>query len=133
MFPVVILLLVSCVGCGSKQDANRQVECSVIMSVGATTYWGLQVWMPVGTHVVGRGDLSACSDGVRPHHHTGMFVTAYEVPGFDKGEALISPGGPGDPQTLWIATLGQKPPFVAPPKLQTLIDDHPVPKWMRLD
>jgi hypothetical protein len=128
---VGLVLVVACTGCGSKPDPTPRAECSVMMSVGATTYWGVHVSMPLGPRAVGRGSLSACADPIRPHHHTGMFVTTYEVPGFDPSEALVSPAGPGDPQTLWIATSDTGPPFVAPPPLQALIDDHRVPPWMR--
>lgn len=127
---VAIAVLVACFGCDSKPNKTIKAECLAIMSIGATTYWGVHVDMPLGTHALGRGDLSSCADGVRPHHQTGMFVTAYTVRGFDPSEALISPGGPGDPLTLWIATNGSGPPFVASPRLQRLIDDHPVPAWM---
>jgi hypothetical protein len=60
-----------------------------------------------------------------------MFVTTYRLHGFDPTEALISPAGPGDPQTLWIPISGGKPPYPLPPEVQRIIDAHPVPARMR--
>jgi hypothetical protein len=126
-----LILVLAGSGCSWKSHSTVKAECSAILTVGATTYWGVQVNMPTGTHTNGHGEISACSDGVRPHHHTGTYVTTYLVPGFDASQALISPAGPGDPTTLWIPTSGSEPPFTSPPGLQALIDHHAIPGRMQ--
>jgi hypothetical protein len=128
---VVPLMLLVVTGCSRSQAERPAARCSAILSVGQKTYWDVQVDLSRGTRVYRRGDLSACSARISPRHHTGMFVTTYRLHGFDPNQALISPGGPGDPQTLWIATSGGKPPYTAPRKVQLIIDAHPVPAWMR--
>lgn len=122
------LLLIATPGCTSDEPPPSEAECTEILSVGTTTYFGVPVWMPIDPEAgFKEGVLSPCADGVLPHRETGMSTFTYAVEGFGTDEALISRRGPGDPLVMWIATSGEEPPFLVPAELQTLIDDNPVP------
>lgn len=114
-------------GCTADEPQPSEAECTSILTVGSTTYFGVLIWMPGKPQGFERGTISACSDGVSPHHNTGMSVSTLRLSGFSTDEALLSWGGAGDPMTLWIATSGDEPPFLVPPDLQTLIAENPVP------
>jgi hypothetical protein len=111
-------------------DSHKVADCDALLTYQGQTYYSVPTDMPIEGERVGRGTLSDCAQGVAPRTHTGMFTMVYEVPGFGTDRALVS-RAIGDPAMLWIATKGLDPPFEVPSDLQALVDEYPVPKWMR--
>ncbi len=123
------LLLVVCVGCGA--DETREAKCSAILTLDGRTYWGIPVYMPITGRTLGLGTVSACSDGLLPHRRTGMSNEAFTLRGFSSDEVLISRMGLDGPDMLWVATTGDEPPFNLDAKVQQVVEDNPVPEWLK--
>ena len=124
----IALVLSAAVACSTAEEKPTFANCQAILTVGNKTYWGVEIG---NEHVrptdsLGRGALSACTDGTFAHHATGKSTEVYRLDDFATRRALVSPGGPGDPLTLWVKTTGNEPPYLVPTELQGIIDDNPV-------
>jgi hypothetical protein len=123
------LLLAACVGCGP--DDTDAATCSAVLTLDGRTYWGVPVYMPITGRTLGLGTVSACSDGLQPHRRTGMSNEAFTLRGFSRDEVLISRLGLDGPDMLWVASTGDEPPFILDAEVQQVVDDNPVPEWLK--